>query len=140
MRKLLVAAALAPAALILTAAAPVQDILDQLSDKATELFKEKGFTPTGFKSDGSLAQGASKKIAVTLKGGDLYTIVGMCDGDCKDLNLRLLDSSGSEVDNDLEDDDFPIVAAKAAGGYTISVEMKGCGPSACRYRLVAYRQ
>lgn len=140
MRKLLVAAAFAPAALFLTAAAPVQDILDTLTDKASELFKEKGFTPTGFKSDGSLAQGASKKVAVSLKGGDIYTIVGMCDGDCKDLNLRLIDSGGSEVDNDLEDDDFPVLAAKESGSYTISVEMKGCGSSACRYRLVAYRQ
>ena len=144
MRNLIVAAAFAPACLLLTATAPAQaptqDILDKVTEKATELFGEKGYSPTGWSNNGTLSQGAEKRVSVTLKGASVYTIVGMCDGDCSDLNLNLLDSSGNEVDNDLEDDDFPIVATSAAGSYTLNVSMKACKSSNCRFRLVAYKK
>lgn len=138
MRNLLIAAAFAPAALLLTAAAPAhapgQDGLDPLVEKTTELFKEKGLSPNGFSSSGQLAAGGVKRVSATLKAGSI--IVGLCDGDCSDLNLHL-NNSGGEVDNDVEDDDFPIVAAPEAGSYTITVTMKAC-KSTCSYRLTGY--
>lgn len=144
MRNLIIAAAFAPACFLLTAAAPAQapgqDLLDTVTEKATELFGEKGYSPTGWSNNGSLGQGGQKSVSVTLKGGSIYTIVGMCDGDCSDLNLTLNSSDGQEVDNDLEDDDFPIVATSAGGTYTLNVSMKACKTSNCRFRLVAYKK
>lgn len=140
MHKLLIAAALAPASLMLTAAAPAgapaQDVLDTLTDKTAELFEEKGLSPNGFVNNGQLAQGAQKRVSVTLTGGSL--IVGICDGDCGDLNLHLTSDGGKEVDKDVEDDDFPIVVAIDGGSYTVTVTMKKCGSSGCRYRLLGF--
>ena len=144
MRKLILAAAFAPACFLFTAAAPAQapgqDLLDTVTEKATELFGEKGFTPTGWVSNGALGQGGEKRVSVTLKGGSVYTIVGICDGDCSDMNLNMYASDGKEIDNDLEDDDFPIVAASDSGSYTLNVSMKACKSSNCRFRLVAFKK
>ncbi len=139
MRKLLVAAALAPACLLLTAAAPAQDVLDQLTDKAKELFGEKGLTPTGWVSNGSLAQGGTKTVSVTLNNG-VSSIVGMCDTDCGDLNLVIKDAKGNELDSDLEDDDFPILVTNQGGAATITITMVACKSSNCRYRLVGFKK
>ncbi|MCW3847765.1 hypothetical protein OF829_10980 [Sphingomonas sp. LB-2] len=140
MRKLLIAAAFAPAALFLTAAAPAQDILDQLADKASELFKEKGLSPTGWVSNGGLAEGGQKTVSVTLKGGSVYSVVGMCDGDCGDLNLRVTDSSGNVIGEDLKDDDFPLIVTDKSGTFQATVSMVKCKVSQCRYRLMAFSQ
>lgn len=141
MRKLFVAAALAPACFILTAAAApimVQDVLDQLQEKTDEFFKDKGFEKTGWINNGSLAAGATKTVNLQLKGGSGYGVVGICDKDCGDLNLNLYDSSGKEVDNDVKDDDLPIVVAAETGNYTLKVSMVKCKSSSCRYRLISY--
>lgn len=136
MRKLLFAAALAPVGLLLVAAAPVQDVIEQMTEKATEMLKEKGMSRTGFISDGRLAQGSQKRVSATLPGGSL--VLGICDGDCSDLNLHLIDASGNEVDSDVKDDDLPVLAVPDKGSYTINVDMKKCGSSGCRYRLLGF--
>jgi len=137
MRKLLVAAALAPAALLLTAAAP-QDVLDQVEAKATELLGQKGLNPTGWVNNGSLEQGGKASVKVSLKGGAVYSIVGMCDNGCTDLNTVLTDASGNEVDSDVEADDFPLLVTDKSGTFTLTVTMVGCKTSTCRYRLKSY--
>jgi len=141
MRKLIIAA-LAPACILMTAAnaAPVQDILDQLTEKATELFGQKGFTPNGWVQSGAMASGGEKSVSVTLKGGQLYSVVGMCDTGCKDLNLVIKDSKGNELDSDVEDDDFPILVTDKTGTYTVTVSMVKCETSSCRYRLVGFNK
>jgi hypothetical protein len=138
MRKMLAAAALAPAFLLM-AAAPVQDVLDQLTDKATELFGEKGLTPSGWVNNGTLAQGGSKTVTVTLKEG-VSSIVGMCDTDCGDLNLVIKDAKGNELDSDVEDDDFPILVTDKGGTFNVTVSMVACKSSSCRYRLVGFKK
>lgn len=139
MRKILIAAALAPTALMLMAAAP-QDIIDQQIDKFTEALAGKGFTPTGWVNNGTLAQGKDATVSVSLKGDSVFGVVGVCDNECGDLNLRLIDSSGKEVDNDLEADSNPLLATNAQGNYTIKVSMVKCTSPKCAYRLVAYKK
>ena len=136
MRKLILATALAPVGLMLIAAAPVQDVIEQMTEKATAMLKDKGMSRTGFVNDGRLAQGATKRVSATLPGSSL--VLGICDGDCSDLNLHLIDASGNEVDSDVKDDDLPILAVPDKGSYTITVDMKKCGSSGCRYRLLGF--
>ena len=38
-----------------------------------------------------------------------YLIVGVCDGDCDDLDLQLDDPAGDTLDTDIEDDDAPVL-------------------------------
>jgi opacity protein-like surface antigen len=136
--------AYAAAAIGLTIAAPVaaaqSDLIQQLFDKATEIYGSKGFNPTGWETRGELGNGASKTVQVSFSGGSQFSIVGVCDGDCKDLNIYLTDSAGKLVDSDVEDDDFPIVAASAPGTYTARIEMKSCTAGPCGFGAKAFKQ
>jgi len=140
MRKLLVAAAMAPLCLLL-ANAPMgdDDILTKLTDKATEIYGTKGYTPMGWSTAGTMKQGDSKTVPVTLNGAGEYSIVGMCDTSCGDLNIVLNNAKGKEAASDLADDDFPIVNTTASGSYTAVVTMVKCTGS-CNYKLVSYKK
>ena len=141
MRKLLVAAMLLPAGLLLTGASPAprteDDILVKLAEKATELYREQGYSRTGWSNQGELAQGGEKRYSVTLSGGSAFSLVGMCDTNCGDLNLKLAQFSGEEVASDVEPDDFPIVNTGRAGLYYVTVTMVKCSGT-CRYSLIGF--
>lgn len=107
--------------------------------KAVEIFTEKGYADTGWQQLGELQQGETRQITLKLTGGSDYQVVGVCDGDCKDLNIQLVDISGSEVGSDTEDDDVPIVTAPASGTYTARVTMVACSKSPCAFGIKAFR-
>ena len=142
MRKLLVAAAMAPLCFVLTAAGAApqdSDILSKLTDKATEIYATKGYTPTGWSSAGTMQQGESKTISVSLNGAGEYSVVGMCNTACGDLNIVLKNAKGKDEASDLADDDFPIVNTTASGNFTAVVTMVKCKCS-CNYKLVGYKK
>lgn len=120
------------------AATPGQDAVQQLFDKATEVFKDKGFTPTGWQQKGELKQGSETSYTVTLKGG-VQALVGMCDGDCSNIDM-FVSKGGTEVDSDVEDDDFPIVVVNEPGTYTVRLVMKACSSSSCAVGVKGYQQ
>lgn len=131
----------AACAALLPGAALAQDsVIVQLLGKAVEIFKEKGYADTGWQQLGELQQGETRQITLKLTGGNDYLVVGVCDGDCKDMNLQLLDIGGSEVDSDTEDDDVPVVAASASGTYSARVTMVACSKSPCAFGLKAFRK
>jgi hypothetical protein len=128
--------ALAPVSAVV--AAPPQDIIQTLFDKATELFKDKGFVETGWQQRGELKQGAEANYTVTLKGGNSFALVGMCDTDCSNLDMIVSDTSGKVVDQDVEDDDFPIVILTSGGTYNVRLQMKACSSAPCAFGTKAY--
>ena len=133
--------ALAPISATMAVAAPQQsDIIQQLFDKAAEIYQDKGYSPTGFQQRGEMKQGAETTFTVALKGGTQYSVVGMCDTDCSNLDAYLTDSSGNLVDSDVEDDDFPIVSATASGTYTVRLVMKACSSAPCAFGVKAFKQ
>ena len=89
--------------------------------------------------DGSLPHGRFRTHAVTLRGGVEYTFVGACDRDCSDLDLQLYDQNGVLVDQDLLEDDVPVVSVTPewTGPFTVKVIMASCSVSPCVYRIVA---
>lgn len=130
----------AACAALLPGAALAQDsVIVQLLGKAVEIFTEKGYADTGWQQLGELQQDETRQITLKLTGGSDYLVVGVCDGDCKDMNLQLLDIGGSEVDSDTEDDDVPVVAASASGTYTARVTMVACSKSPCAFGIKAFR-
>jgi len=137
MRKLLVAAALAPA-FLLVAAAPGDDILDQIATKVTDFYASKGLSPTGWVNNGALGSGEEKRVSVTLKGGEVFSVAGFCDKQCADMNLHVTSSDGTNVAEDVKDDDLPIVVVEQPGTYTLTVTMVSCKTSKCNYRLLAF--
>ena len=120
------------------AAAPDQDAVQQLFDKATEVFKDKGFVPTGWEQRGELKQGAETTFTVTLKGGT-QALVGMCDGDCSNIDMYV-SKGGTEVDSDVADDDFPIVVVNQPGTYSVRIVMKACSSAPCSIGVKGYQQ
>ena len=89
----------------------------------------------------SLNDDATESVSVPLDAGTSYKIVGVCDEDCSDLDLTLFAGS-TKLDEDVLDDDVPILDAKpsSSGTYRISVTMAACKSSPCRYGIAIYAQ
>ena len=131
-------ALLAAGAAPLAAMASDDDFITMLLGKADEPYAKEGYKPTGWSQRGALPKGQEARFTVALSGATDFQLVGVCDSDCDDLDIQLLDSTGKEVDEDDKKDDFPIVGAPAAGTYTARVTMAACSSSACAFGLKAY--
>ena len=64
-----------------------------------------------------------------------YSFVGVCDNDCRDLDLELYDENGNLIDKDVQNDDMPevIVRPKSTGTFKLKVVMENCSESYCYY-------
>lgn len=111
-----------------------RQVREQLSSAAQKLGKS-GFALTHTIHTGELQQNGDENVAVELDRGRAYLIVGVCDNDCKDVDLRLFNAAGKEVDKDVERDDYPAVAVDASRTekYTVRASMAACTASPCRY-------
>lgn len=111
-----------------------RQVREQLSSAAQKLGKS-GFALTHNIHTGELQQNEDENVAVELDRGRAYLIVGVCDNDCKDVDLRLFNAAGKEVDKDVERDDYPAVAVDASRTekYTVRASMAACTASPCRY-------
>jgi hypothetical protein len=80
-----------------------------------------------------LNEGATQDYPVTILAGQRYTIGGVCDNDCPDLDIKLLDASGTEVASDTATDSAPIVSysANKSGNFTARVIMYDCNVAPC---------
>lgn len=78
-------------------------------------------------------------LMVPLEPGEEYVIMAVCDEGCDDIDLRLF-SGSTLVDEDIEDDDYPVVQVSpgSARTYRIEVVMASCDASPCRYGLAIY--
>lgn len=104
-------------------------------------FEHNGYRLAGEPRTGSLAQSDSAELAFELRPGVEYKLVGACDANCADLNLRLLDAAGDQVDlDDIPEDNAPIVtlAPAGAGVYRLRVLMAACSRAPCRFAVGAY--
>ncbi|OYW46936.1 MAG: hypothetical protein B7Z33_00770 [Sphingomonadales bacterium 12-68-11] len=129
------------AALLAAVPALAQDEWEQqvqkLIERAGESYSENGYHYGGFTRTGSLRDGATERVTVRLGSNVDNQLVGVCDTDCSDLDLILLDSDGDQVDSDVADDDVPIVSLRPSrdGVYTIEVRMIDCDENPCRYGI-----
>jgi hypothetical protein len=86
---------------------------------------------------GRLNDGEEETWTINLFAGNSYRFTGACDGDCQDIDLMLLNSSGSELDSDLLVDDIPILnyTVKTSGSYSVRVIMAQCKEDPCYFGL-----
>lgn len=117
----------------------LQQVRAQL-DAVAEALVKKGYTLTTQVYTGELNQGRERQVSVQLRGGVAYAIVGVCDQDCKDLDMVLADSFNREVARDTGPDDVPAVEVTPAGdgAYGARVVMVNCGKEPCRYGVGVY--
>jgi hypothetical protein len=88
---------------------------------------------------GSLRDGYYRVHSVTLSAGYEYTFAGACDRDCDDLDLQLYDENWNLIDQDMLEDDVPVVSVSPSwtGVFHVKVIMASCYVSPCRYAVVA---
>ena len=121
-------------------AAAAQDEWTRQIDDQFERFepsvRERGLQPRGGRRYGRLDDDASERIEVAANAPTLF--VALCDNDCTNLDLVLVDAGGAVVDSDVLDDDYPMVSVDPAGTYRLEVRMTVCSASPCRYGVQAY--
>ena len=83
----------------------------------------------------AMETGITHSLTVVLEGGVDYTIVGVCDQDCSDLDLELFDGNENSIGADYETDDLPVVGVTPAwtSEFTLDVHMSGCSTEPCYY-------
>ena len=76
---------------------------------------------------------ADHRWNVDLAAGTSYRILGVCDNECSNVDMELLDGSGAVVQSDVLPDDIPIVniTPAAAGRYTVRLILKTCTLAPC---------
>ncbi|MCL4865300.1 MAG: hypothetical protein KJZ47_05355 [Gemmatimonadales bacterium] len=86
---------------------------------------------------GRLKNSETESWNITLYAGNTYQISGVCDGDCKDIDLALLDANRKELVNDTSADDVPVMsyAIRTTGVYTVKVTMYQCSQDPCYFGL-----
>jgi hypothetical protein len=132
---------LVAAALLVPAAATAQNqwqrtVRNQVSEHDSFL-SQRGYTLSGDVYDGSLNHGEYQILTITVRPGTSYAFMGVCDEDCHDMDLRLYDPDGDEVDADVRTDDWPIVAVtpRFKGTYQVKVVMASCSRNPCYYGI-----
>jgi hypothetical protein len=143
-RKLWISAFALTLSVAQTAAASTQDewaqqvrrLLAQVSATA----QSRGMRLTHEPYIGSLTDGNTSLHTVRLDGGHSYALIGVCDNDCSDLDMRLYDGDGDEVAADVENDDTPVVTVTPSrtSTYTVRAIMANCTSEPCRYGIGVY--
>ncbi|MBA3980737.1 MAG: hypothetical protein C0462_09090, partial [Alcanivorax sp.] len=84
---------------------------------------------------GALRDGGEDRIPFRIRAGVNHVFYAVCDMDCDDLDLLLLDHHGSTLTSDLLPDDVPIVEYTPAEDMqvTVVVRMASCDIAPCAY-------
>lgn len=109
-------------------------LAQRLMDGMRETFGSRGYSLADFEHDGQLGASGSERIPIHLPSGS-NQLVGLCDNNCSDMDLELIDGSGNIVGSDLEKDDFPIIGVTQGGDYSVLVKMVKCDTATCNYQL-----
>lgn len=102
---------------------------------------EASVVDVAFQRQGALNHRRSDFHRIYLYAGETYRFVATCDVDCSDVDLRLRNSAGTIVAEDVLGDDVPIVdfTPSRSGYYRIEVRMWQCSINPCSYDLSAER-
>ena len=113
-----------------------RQVTDQL-DRAGRDLVSKGFRMTHRVFTGALKADEAENVVFELEPTSTYVVLGVCDNDCKDLDLQLLNAGGKEIDRDVEADDAPVVAVAPTRRerFTVKAMMAACSANPCRYGL-----
>jgi hypothetical protein len=114
--------------------------LAQKLARAEILLSENGYARAAGPFAGGLNEREGRRYTVTLRAGQDYRIVGVCDNRCGDLDLRLRDPNDREIARDVLEDSVPVIHVRpyATGQHAIDVEMQGCTGAPCWFAFNVY--
>ena len=132
-------------ALILTmipvwaSAQPRDRVVADILNSQTEREDERGVVPSHPVLTGTLSARESESVRVHTCSGMEYKAVGVCDLDCRDVNLTAYNAADEAMDSDVLPDDVPIIRfTPSACGFTrLFVEMVKCDGS-CEWAVQLY--
>jgi hypothetical protein len=138
------------AALVLSAAAAIpafaQDAayraqLDRQLEAARGLFANQNIEVAAGPFFGSLEEDGRDTYTLQVRGGKKYYVVGVCDTDCTDLDIRLLNAQGTVLAQDQLEDGAPLVelVPSISGSIRIEVTMFKCSSEPCFFAVEAYQ-
>ncbi|NKB89424.1 MAG: hypothetical protein GKS06_14495 [Acidobacteria bacterium] len=107
-----------------------------------EMKAEAGFGYAGEMVVGSLEEGDDEYFEFDFVGHREYLIVGVCDGDCSDLDLLLYDRDDNVVLQDIEMDDYPVLVSPSgrSGVHYIEAAMPSCSVEPCYYAVQVFHR
>jgi hypothetical protein len=116
-----------------------QQIIRQLTQAATAV-QGQGYAADRAPVMGSLNDDAQEGVLIQLNAGMHYAILGVCDNDCTDVDLRVFDPLGNMIGEDILVDDHPVVefTAGTTGQYRANVIMATCNTNPCYYGVQVY--
>ena len=84
---------------------------------------------------GRLSQDMTERHELAVVGGNDYAVMAACDNDCSNLDLKVYDTSGTLQQQDVENDDTPVLTftANSTGRYRVEVVMSECSRNPCFY-------
>ncbi|MGQ0531372.1 MAG: hypothetical protein ACT4OF_01605, partial [Caulobacteraceae bacterium] len=91
----------------------LQDFLTQQLDSQEFRNAEDGFAHAVGPLAGALASSQTGRLPLTLRVGQEIRIVGVCDQNCSDLDLRIVNPRGQTVALDTGGDDRPVIDLRA---------------------------
>lgn len=114
-------------------------LAQQLARGETAL-RDQGFSRVAGPFAGGLAARGERRVPITLRAGQDYRIFGVCDADCTDLDLRLLEGGATPISEDIASDDVPVLSVRprVTGQYVIQVLMPGCASAPCYFAVNVY--
>ena len=119
----------------MTPAIAQQSAIDSQLSRLSGRMEARNMAQASRDLTGSLRHGQRTDWTIFLVKEVDYRIHGVCDNDCRDLDLILLDERGNEISQDTSTDDIPIVSARPrwTGRFTLRVLMEDCRVSPCNY-------
>lgn len=114
-------------------------LTSQLAQIETEL-GSRGYRASHEPTWGMLDSREAEDTLVSLKAGQSYAVVAVCDYDCDDIDLALYDRNGQTAEVDEDESDIAVVSYRpiASGDHTIRVRMYSCEVEPCGYGIKVY--
>jgi hypothetical protein len=116
-----------------------QQLDTQLQASRTQ-FQGDGYAVAAGPFTGALRVGGKERFTLPVEQGVSYKIVGICDNDCSNVDMRVFNMNGQNIGEDVLDDDVPIVELQPTGTGTVQLEasMVTCSSEPCFHAIEVY--
>ena len=139
-------AALAALVLLLVQPAAAQvpdpfarDLARQLA-RAETMPGQHGYQRVAGPFAGGLPERLNRRFQLTLRAGQDYELIGVCDGRCRDIDMRIYDANDKVLGADTLSGDVPMLRVHPifTGLYTVEVTMNQCAADECFFAYNVY--
>lgn len=102
----------------------------------------RGFQRIGSPFTGGLATNEAQRFNMMLRAGLRYYVVGVCDADCRNLDMRLIDQHGNVITFDEMNGRSAVVSSQPrwTGPFSIEIVMRDCREGICYFAFAVYGQ